>query len=86
MTSGSSWTHPVVWLHVQQQGRNHRDRLLPGDGARLILSNDELVHLPLVIYQLLWRMCACAHAQGSYLDRPGRAPCTAAPDLANKSV
>ena len=38
-------TYPVVWLHIQQQRGYHRDCFLPGDGARLILSNDQLVHL-----------------------------------------
>ena len=37
--------YPVVRLHIQEQRWNHGDGLLPGDGARLVLSYHQLVHL-----------------------------------------
>ena len=37
--------YPVVRLHIQEQRWNHGDSLLPGDGACLVLSYHQLVHL-----------------------------------------
>lgn len=41
----STRTHSMVWLHLEQQGRNHRHSLLATDVASLVLVDEEVLEL-----------------------------------------
>lgn len=67
--------HPVVGLHVQQQRGDHGDGLLAGDGAGIILADDQLVDL-LQDGQLAQLRAAECHVPAQRVrvprQRPGR--------------